>query len=187
MSTERSLPSRPTRTRAIALGAALAFTAGAAVPAVADAKTYRGEAADPAGDGPVPGRDITNVKFRYTSAGSILFVITTAGPIDPATADAGVGLSLGTTCKKLVVLGNGLFSAPDPVAFATVKGAKGKLGKPREGAGEITNNVYTLKVKHSAFKGITPGCFAVALVDPAAPEDQVPTPFDQTGEIKIKK
>jgi hypothetical protein len=187
MPTNRTLMPRSPRTRAIALGAVVAFAAGAAVPAVASAKTYRGEATDPTGDAPVPGRDITNVKFRYTSGGSILFVVTTAGPIDPAAADAGVGLSLGTSCKKLVVLGNGLFSAPDPVAFATVKGPKGKLGKPRKGAGEITNNVYTLKVKNSAFKGIKPGCFAVALVDPAAPEDQVPTPYDQTGEIKIKK
>lgn len=151
----------------------------------AEAKTWKASYTDPTGDGPVPGRDITEVKVRYKSNGSILFAVTVAGPIDGAAADAGVGISLGSTCKKLLGTGGGVFSKPDPVFFLRVNGKK--LGKEREGKGEITGNVYTLSVKHSSFKNWKPGCFAVALVDPATPEDEAPVPFDQTGEVKFKK
>ena len=71
-----------------------------------------------------------------------------------------------------------------PDFFARVQGKK--VGKDREGKGEITGNVYTLSVKHSSFKNWKPGCFAVALIDPATAEDEAPVPFDQTGEVKIK-
>lgn len=164
--------------------AALGVVALGAFASPANAKTWKASATDPAGDNAAPGRDITEVKFRYKSNGSVLFVVTTAGPIDGAGADAAVGVSLGTTCSKLLMIGGGLFSEPDPVAFTKVKGKK--LGKAREGKGEITGNVYTLSVKHSSFKGWKPGCFAVALVDPNTPDDQEPAPFDETGEIKIK-
>lgn len=150
----------------------------------AEAKTYKATYTDETGDGPAPGRDITEVKVRYKSNGSVLFAITTAGPIDGAGADAGVGISLGSTCKKLLGIGGGAFSQPDPVFFARVQGKK--LGKEREGKGEITGNVYTLSIKHSSFKNWKPGCFAVALVDPATAEDEAPVPFDQIGEVKIK-
>lgn len=161
-----------------AVGALAAFSAPA------QAQTWKASATDPTGDGPVPGRDITEVKFRYKSNGSVLFAVTVAGPIDGTNADAAVGVSLGSSCKKLLLTGGGLFSKPDPVIAARVIGKK--FGKDREGKGEITENVYTLSFKHSSFKNWKPKCFAVALVDPAAPEDQVPVPFDQTGEIKIK-
>ncbi len=121
---------------------------------------------------------------RATRINSIRFVVTVAGPIDGAGADAGVGVSLGSTCKKVLLTGGGLFSQPDPVIAARVIGKK--FGKDREGKGEITENVYTLSFKHSSFKGWKPGCFAVALVDPATPEGQLPVAFDQTDEIKIK-
>lgn len=164
------------------LGLAVGALGGAASPA--EAKTWKASYIDPTGDAPVPGRDITEVKFRYKSNGSILFAITVAGPIDGAGADAGVGVSLGSTCKKLLATGVGQFSEPDPVLFARVIGKK--FGKDREGKGEITSNVYTLSVKHSSFKNWKPGCFAVALVDPTTPEDEAPVPFDQTGEVKVK-
>lgn len=152
---------------------------------VAGATTYRASETDPTGDAPAPGRDITEVKFRYTTAGSVLIVLTMAGPIDAAGADAGVGVSVGSSCNKLIFTGAGLFSEPDPVAFIPVKGKK--LLKPKKGAGEITNNVYTLKVKNSAFKNQKPKCLAVALIDPATAENTEPTLFDQTDELKIKK
>lgn len=162
----------------------IAATAFGAFATAAEAKTWKASYTDETGDGPTPGRDITEVKFRYKSNGSVLFAITTAGPIDAAGADAGVGLSLGSSCKKIIGLGGGLFSKPDPVFFARVKGKK--VGKDREGKGEITGNVYTLSVKHSSFKNWKPGCFAVALIDPATAEDEAPVPFDQIGEVKIK-
>ena len=163
--------------------AACAAVAGAAA-APAKATTWKAEATDPTGDGPVPGRDITDVKFRYKSNGSVLFVVTTAGPIDGTNADALVGVSLGTTCKKLILTGGGQFSDPTPVKFARVTGKT--VHKPRKGKGEIQGNVYTLEVKHSSFKHFRPGCFAVALIDPTTPADEAPVPFDQSGEIKIK-
>lgn len=171
-------------TSRMALGLAVGVALAGGLAGPAQAKTWKAEATDPTGDGPVPGRDITDVKFRYKTNGSVLFVVTTAGPIDGTNADALVGVSLGTTCKKLILTGGGQFSAPDPVKFARVTGKT--IHKPRKGSGEIQNNVYTLEVKHSSFKNWKPGCFAVALVDPNTPKDQAPVPFDQTGEIKIK-
>lgn len=165
-------------------GAAALVLGGAAVPA-ASAKTWKASVTDPTGDGPAPGRDITEVKFRYKSNGSVLFVVTVAGPIDGAGADAAVGVSLGSSCKRVFLVGGGLFSSPDPTAFETVKG--NKIGKPREGEGEITGNVYTLSIKHSAFKNKKPGCFAVGLIDPATADAPEPTMLDATDEIKIKK
>lgn len=182
-----SLPSIGLRRAAVSSACASALLAGAllGVPATAAAKTYKTSAVDPTGDGPVPSRDITEVKFRYKDNGSILFVVTVAGPIDPAAADAAVSISLGKTCKKIAMLGGGLFSAPDTIALSLVKGKK--ILKPRQGKGEITSNVFTLSAKHSSFKGLAPGCFAVGLVDPATVESENPTIFDQTDEIKIKK
>lgn len=163
-------------------GAAVAL--GAAAAPAASAKTWKASATDPTGDGPVPGRDITEVKLRYKSSGSLLFVVTVAGPIDGAAADAAVGVSLGSSCKKVFAIGGGLFSEPNPTSFETVKGSK--IGKPREGEGEITNNVYTLSIKHSAFKNKKPGCWAVGLLDPATFESKSPTVFDETEELKVK-
>jgi hypothetical protein len=163
----------------------LAVGALAALPAGASAKTWKASTVDPTGDGPVPGRDITEVKFRYKSNGSVLFVVTTAGPIDGANADAAVGVSLGSSCRKPLLSGGGVFSQPDPTVFFTIKGKK--LGKNRKGEGEITNNVYTLQSKQSAFKNWKPGCFAVVLLDPATADSASPTVFDETDEIKIKR
>lgn len=173
------------RTPVLATAAtAVLLSTALAVPAGASAKTYRATVTDPTGDGPAPGRDITEVKLRYRTSGSVLFVITLAGPIDPAGADAGVGVSLGSTCKKLLLVGAGAFSQPDPVAFLKATGSK--KPKARQGKGEITDNVYTLSAKHSSFKNLKPGCLAVALVDPATADSDNPVTLDETDEIKFK-
>lgn len=173
------------RARVLVLASATGLGALAGLASPAQAKTWRVTASDPSGDSVSANRDITEVKLRYKSNGSLLFVITVAAPIDAANGDAGVGVSLGRTCKKLLALGGGAFSAPDPVRFAKVTG--NKIGKDRIGKGEITSNVYTLSVKHSSFKNWKPGCFAVALVDPAGANTETPSVFDETAEIKIKK
>ena len=176
----------PTHASKKSICAALAFASlgGAAFAGPAQAKTWKASGTDPAGDAPAPGRDITEVKFRYKSNGSLLFVVTTQGPIDPAGADAVVVVELGESCKRIVALGGGVFSKPDPVRISAVKGKK--VAKPREGKGEITGNVYTLSVKHSSFKGLKPGCLAVSLADPATIESDEPTVFDTTDPLTFK-
>ncbi len=84
----------------------------------------------------------------------------------------------------MIGIGGALFSDPASAGFSKVKGKK--VLKPRAGTTKITNNVFQVKFKDKSFKNWKPGCFAVALVDPNAPQDEVATPFDQTGEIKIK-
>ena len=153
-------------TAAAGLAAVIALSA----PVAADAKTrtYLGTATDPAGDAASPAVDLLEVKVRYKTTGSILFIATTAGPIDGANADATFVVSVSDkACEKPLLGGGGLFSMPDPatVFTQTVKGKKIITGKEREATGEITNNVYTVKAKYKAFAGETPGCFAGALLD----------------------
>lgn len=171
----------------LAAGASGLLTAviAASLAAPAGAATFKATAQDAVGDGPAPGRDITEVKVRYKTNGSVLFVVTTAGPIDGAGADALVGVSLGSSCRRVLLTGGGQFSDPDPVAFSKITGRR--LGKPRRGEGEITGNVYTLLVKHSSFKHWKPSCYAVVLLDPATAAADSPTIFDQTDELRIKR
>lgn len=179
--------SSKTAVRALALGLAAAIGVGAATaPAATSApKQYLTIAKDPAGDAPVPSRDIIETIARYKSDGSILFVVTLAGPVDPASADAAVSVSLGTTCNKVVGLGIGLLSEPDIVQFAAVSTKQKKISNGREGRGEITSNVFTFLVKHPSIAGWKPGCYAIALADPNTAEDEAPVLFDQTGEVKL--
>lgn len=187
VSTFSPASSRSTAVRAAGLGLLTALGIGAlAAPAASAApKQYLTIAKDPAGDAPSPSRDIIETIARYKSDGSILFVVTVAGPIDPVGADAGVSVSLGSTCNAVIGLGVGLFSKPDLVEFAAVSRKQQKISNGREGRGEITNNVFTFLVKHPSIAGWKPSCYAIALLDPATAEDEVPTLFDQTGEVKL--
>ena len=168
-------------------GLLAAGVVGAAlVPATQAApKQYLAIAKDPSGDAPSPSRDIIETIARYKDDGSILFVVTLAGPVDPAGADAGIVVSLGSSCAKIVGLGVGLLSEPDVVEFAAVSTKNKKISPARTGRGEITSNVFTFLVKHPSIAGWKPGCYAVALSDPKTAEDEAPVLFDQTGEIKL--
>lgn len=148
-------------------------------------KQYLSIAKDPTGDGPTPSRDIIETIARYKSDGSILFVVTLNGPVDPVNADAAISVSLGTSCNKVVGLGIGLLSEPDVVEFAAVSNKQKKLSNPRSGRGEITENVFTFLVKHPSIAGWAPRCYAIALADPKTAEDEAPVLFDQTGEVKL--
>ncbi|MBO9532925.1 MAG: hypothetical protein J7513_08130 [Solirubrobacteraceae bacterium] len=161
-----------------------AGVAALAMPSAASAAKYTASATDPTGDGPVPGRDISEVKLSYVTSGKLIVVVTTAGPIDAAAGDALVTVTLGSSCKKVIGLGGGVFS--DTVAgFSKVKGKK--ILKPKKAKAEIKDgNVYTLSVKNSAFKGWKPKCVGVALADPATADSDNPTIFDLTKDIKIK-
>ncbi len=173
------------RGAAIGLTAAFGFGLAAAPAATAGPKQYLTIAKDPTGDAPSPSRDIIETIARYKSDGSILFVVTLAGPIDPANADSLVSVSLGSTCNKVVGLGIGLLSEPDVVEFAAVSTKQKKISNGRTGRGEITNNVFTFLVKHPSIAGWKPGCYAIALADPKSADDEVPTLFDKTGEVKL--
>lgn len=161
-----------------------AGVAALAMPSAASAAKYTASKTDPTGDGPAPGRDISEVKLSYVTNGKLIVVVTVAGPIDAASGDAVVSVSLGSTCNKVIGLGGGLFS--DTVAgFSKVKGKK--VLKPKKAKAEIKNgNVYTLSVKNSAFKNWKPKCLAVGLADPATADSDNPTIFDLTDEIKVK-
>lgn len=180
-------PLRPTAMRAAGLGLLTAVGIGAAATPAATAapKQYLTVAKDPAGDAPSPSRDIIETIARYKSDGSILFVVTVAGPIDPAAGDALVSVSLGQTCNKVIGLGIGLFSKPETVEFAAVSTKQKKISNGREGRGEITSNVFTFLVKHPSIAGWKPSCYAIALADPNTAEDEAPTLFDQTGEVQL--
>lgn len=187
MSVTASSPLRTSVVRAAALGllATAGCTALLAPSAGAATKQYLSVAKDPAGDAPSPSRDIIETIARYKSDGSILFVVTVAAPIDPAGGDALVSASLGQTCAKVIGLGAGLFSQPDVVEFAAVSTKQKKISNGRSGRGEITGNVFTFLVKHPSIAGWKPSCYAIALADPNTAEDEVPTLFDQTGEVKL--
>lgn len=164
--------------------AAAALTAAA--PAVAEAKTYRGTATDPTGDAANPGVDITEVKVRYKTNGSLLLTLTTAGPIDGAAANGVFAVALGQKkCKKTLLGGGGVFSEPAK-ASGFLQKTMTKVGKSREGKGEIVGNTYTVSVKHSSFGKKKPDCFAAVILDPATIESPEPTILDQTEEFKIK-
>lgn len=154
-------------------------------PAAAAPKQYLSIAKDPVGDAPSPSRDIIETIARYKDDGSILFVVTLAGPVDPVAADAGIGVSLGSSCKKIVGLGVGLLSEPDVVEFSAVSTKNRKVSPGRAGRGEITENVFTFLVKHPSIAGWKPKCYAIALADPKTAEDEAPVLFDQTGEVKL--
>jgi hypothetical protein len=163
----------------------LPAAAGAlAMPVAASAAKSTASGTDATGDGPVLGRDITEVKLSYKTTGTLLVVVTVAGPIDATNADAAVSVSLGSSCKKVIGLGGGLFSDPASAAFSAVKGKK--VGKPKKGTGTIKGNVFELKFKNKAFKDWKPKCVAVGLIDPATVDADQPTIFDATDEIKIK-
>lgn len=188
MSTLNS-PSHPRRRR-VAAAAALAGTLAATgfAPATQAApKQYLTIAKDPTGDGPTPSRDIIETIARYKDDGSILFVVTLNGKVDPVNADAAISVSLGTSCNKVVGLGIGLLSDPSVVEFAAVSSKQKKISNPRAGRGEITENVFTFLVKHPSIAGWTPRCYAIALADPKTAEDEAPVLFDQTGEVKLAK
>lgn len=159
--------------------------AAAAPVALAAPKQYLTIAKDPAGDGPIPSRDIIETIARYKDDGSILFVITLAGPVDAAGADAGVVVSIGSTCDKILGLGVGQFSVPDTVEFSAVSTKNKKISPSRTGAGEVTGNVFTFVVKHPSLAGWKPSCYAISLADPNTAEDEIPVLFDQTGEVKL--
>lgn len=187
MSVTSPTPIRKTAGRSVALtlAAAAGFGALAAPTAGAAPKQYLTIAKDAAGDAPSPSRDIIETIARYKSDGSILFVVTLAGPVDPAAGDAIVSVSLGQTCAKVIGLGIGLLSEPDAVEFAAVSTKQRKISNGRPGRGEITSNVFTFLVKHPSIAGWKPSCYAIALADPNTAEDEVPTLFDQTGEVKL--
>ncbi|MEH3055387.1 MAG: hypothetical protein PGN13_15520 [Patulibacter minatonensis] len=178
---------RPSPKFALVGAVATGLLAGGALApaAVAAPKQYLTIAKDPSGDGPTPSRDIIETIARYKDDGSILFVVTLAGAVDPVNADAGVSVSLGSSCKKTIGLGVGLLSDPAVVQFAAVSDAKQKLSNPRDGRGEITGNVFTFLVKHPSIAGWKPSCYAIALADPSTPDDEAPVLFDQTGEVKL--
>ncbi len=187
VSVHSSSPIRKRALRGCALGliGAAALGATTAPAASAATKQYLSIAKDPSGDAPSPSRDIIETIARYKADGSILFVVTLAGPIDPAGNDALVSVSLGSTCNKVIGLGIGLLSEPDTVEFAAVSTKQKKISNGRAGRGEITNNVFTFLVKHPSIAGWKPSCYAIALGDPTTAEDEVPTLFDQTGEVKL--
>jgi hypothetical protein len=187
----RLLPShpravRPRTSRRLACAALLAVLGGCGLTApAAMAATWTAAASDPVGDGPTPARDIAYVSYRSNSRGSVRVVVQTAGPIDAANADAAVGISVGSNCKRVVLSGGGLFSEPDPVFFAKISGQS--VGKDREGRGVINGATYTLSVKHSSFKTLRPKCLAVVLADATTGGADAPTVFDQTGELAITR
>ncbi|MBJ7470865.1 MAG: hypothetical protein JHD16_06160 [Solirubrobacteraceae bacterium] len=175
----------PWKTVAAGVLAGLALGLIGAPASSAAPKQYLTIAKDPTGDGPTPSRDIIETIARYKSDGSILFVVTLNGPVDPVANDAAVSVSLGTSCNTVVGLGVGLLSEPDVVEFAAVSNKNRKISNPRTGRGAITNNVFTFLVKHPSIAGWTPRCYAIALLDPSTPEDEAPVLFDQTGEVKL--
>ncbi|MDO9356780.1 MAG: hypothetical protein Q7T55_23990 [Solirubrobacteraceae bacterium] len=157
----------------------------AAAAATAARAKYLTVEKDPAGDAPRPSVDIIETIARYKDDGSILFVVTLAGPVDPVGSDAGVIAALGTTCRKTVGLGIGLLSEPDVVEFSAVSVKNKKISPSRRGRGAITNNVFTFLVKHPSIAGWKPGCYAISLADPTTAEDEAPVLYDQTGEVKL--
>jgi uncharacterized protein (DUF697 family) len=167
-------------TAAAVAGGAIAATSVNAAPA-----QYLSIAKDESGDAPSPSLDIIETIARYKDDGSILFVVTLAGPVDPVASDAGIVVSLGTTCKKIVGLGVGLLSEPDVVEFSAVSVKNKKISPSRTGRGEVTGNVFTFLVKHPSIAGWKPGCYAISLADPKTAEDEVPVLFDQTGQVKL--
>jgi hypothetical protein len=165
---------------------AAAVGGAAATPvALAAPKQYLTIAKDPSGDGPIPARDIIETIARYKDDGSILFVVTLAGPVDAVNADAGIGVSLGATCNDILGVGIGLLSEPDTVEFSAVSTKNKKVSPSRTGAGKVTGNVFTFLVKHPSIAGWKPGCYAISLADPKSADDELPVLFDQTGEIKL--
>lgn len=169
-------------------GAAATLVAAAltfAAPALAEAKTYRGAGTDPAGDAPSPGVDITELKVRYKTNGSVLFTLTTVAPIDGAVADGVFAISLLTKkCTKPLLGGGGVFAEPG-LASAFLQKSMTKTGKPRKAKGEVTGNRYTISVKHSSFGKKKPDCFAAAILDPATIETATPTVLDETQAFRV--
>lgn len=148
-------------------GAVLAAALLAAVPAGADAKTFKARFSDPKGDAKPAARDITAGRVAYNrKTGALSASVTVAEDFAEERDDAVVVLVVSDLVKgrcRAVRLTMGV-ALSDPAVPIAWKGEK-STGNDKLGAGSIEGNTLNMRVKAKAFSGLTPGCTAFFIVD----------------------
>lgn len=163
--------------------AALFVAAGFILPSAASATVFSAQAADPGGDGPSPGRDLTETSVRYDNTnGRIEFVVKLAeAPTgDPQVTTAVGRMANGSCSVPLLILGTFLPSGPS--LWLVERDGNTPAEEQGEATRELSGSTIKLSAEDSRLAGFEPDCAEAILSDP----DDTTVIYDRVETYAVK-